>query len=489
MLFHRIAVLVLSLLLCFTAGPVFAAGRKVSQKKAPEAKIIPVNTKTSLNPPDNSLINNAKPTISAEYVDEGIGVNALDTRMFIDDADVSLAAVITPTRITYVPATPLADGVHKIRLDIDDKAGNPMSASWSFTIRTKPPTVAITSHKSGAYVSSSPIFLIGTVDDIKATVIVNGIATQVEKGSFGAKVNISEGTNTINAVATDEYGNTGSSSINIFLDSKPPRTELTAPVANSIITTRTVTVTGKADINAVSMSVSGEIGQPAVPAELSAGIFTARDVKLDEGVNTLVVRAVSHAGIEGKVELKVTVDSIAPVVATTTPKDMAVTNRKMITITGTVDDPTAMVKVNNIPAQISNGLFTLSGVSLSEGNNTITASASDHAGNDSKSSAITVVLDTIPPPAPMLSQQTQITKDSEMTVAGTSEPGSQVEVFVNNTSQGAMKADDKGAFAIKVTLVEGNNSIIAVAFDAPGNASAPSAVLNIFKDTKAPRIL
>jgi len=483
---RRIALFV-ALILCFQVGAAVSAPKKHAEKKAPEKKT-EVAPYSSLNPTDGSLINNAKPTISAEYVDEGIGVNAPDTKLYIDDVDVTSAAQVTATKIIYVPALPLADGVHKIKLDIDDKAGNPTTASWSFTLRTKPPLVTITSHKPGTFVNSSPILLTGTVDDFKAKVIVNGVATLVEKGSFSAKVNISEGTNTITAVATDEFGNTGSYSVAVILDSKPPYIDVTAPVANGVLTSRVVTVTGKVDKNAVSILVSGASGTP-VTAELAAGVFTAKDVRLDEGMNTIIIKAISQSGIEGKAEVKVLVDSIAPVISIATPKDMTITNRKMITITGIVDDPTAMVKVNNIPAQIAKGMFTLSGVSLVEGSNTITATASDHAGNQAKVSIITVVLDTTPPAPPVLAQQTPITKAAEMVITGTSEPGSQVEVFVNNTSQGTIKADDKGAFSLKVKLDEGNNSIMAVAYDAPGNASSPSAVLNIFRDTKAPRIL
>jgi len=38
-------------------------------------------------------------------------------------------------------------------------------------------------------------------------------------------------------------------------------------------------------------------------------------------------------------------------------------------------------------------------------------------------------------------------------------------------------------------MTEGNNGITAIAYDEPGNASAPSQVLNVFLDTKAPKIL
>jgi hypothetical protein len=68
---------------------------------------------------------------------------------------------------------------------------------------------------------------------------------------------------------------------------------------------------------------------------------------------------------------------------------------RSITVTGTIDDPEAQVTVNGASATVSEGSFSAT-VTLVEGSNTITATASDPAGNTS-SSMVQVSLDTVPP--------------------------------------------------------------------------------------------
>lgn len=478
-----VSLLLLSLLLPAPASAQ-AAKPAAETKKAPVTRMY-----TSLNPADGSLINNAKPTIAAEYVDEGIGINPSGTKIYVDGVDVSNQAQATPNKVTYTPSQPLSDGLHKVRVEIDDKAGNPATVTWSFTLHTKPPTVKITSLAQNQYVNQSPVLVTGTVDDVKARVLVNGIAAAVEKGLFSARVNIIEGNNTITAVATDPFANNGSDSVIVVLDSKPPTIEITAPHANSSVNSRTVTVSGIADSKAASVLISVNTGTNSVTADLAPGTFSAKTVTLAEGVNTITAKAVSRAGNAGTSSVRVTVDTIAPRILLTTPKDQTLTNKKMITVTGTVDDALALVRVNNTPVQVSKGTFALSGVNLAEGSNTITATAVDRAGNQAQAASLIVVLKTIPPAPPKLSDMPFVTRDASITVAGTAEPGTQVELYMNSATRGTMKTDEKGNFSFKVALQEGNNAFSAVTSDAVGNVSASSAVVNVFLDTNPPRIL
>jgi hypothetical protein len=443
----------------------------------------------SLNPANNGLINNAKPTISAEYLDEGIGVSPTESKLFVDEQNVSAAAQVSANKITYAPSAPLAEGLHKIRLDIVDKAGNASTVQWSFTVRTQPPQIRILSHKQNQFINRSPVLVTGTVNDPRARIVVNGISAAVDRSTFSARVNVIEGNNTITAVATDAFGNTGSDAVVIVVDSKPPVVDITGPAAGTLVNTRLVTVTGITDKNAASVSAGTRTGGEGVAALLNAGTFTAKDVKLEEGVNTITVRAVSLAGNTGSASVKVTVDSIPPRLMITTPKMGSVTNRKMITVSGTVDKPSAMVKVNGTPVQVSKGMFTFSSLTLAEGSNTITATAIDRAGNQARESVVTVLLDTMPPTAPTLNPIPPVTRTSPVMVSGSAEPGTQVELFVNSASLGTARADEKGAFTFKVGLSEGNNAVSATASDGPGNASAPSVVTNVFLDTKPPKIL
>jgi hypothetical protein len=493
----RAAATLFTLLFCLQTTASYAAQTKTpnpaaASKKAPVERKIAAGGRvyTSLNPSDGSFINNAKPSIAAEYADDGIGINPAETKLFIDGVDVSAQAQATPNKVTYTPAAPLADGVHKVRLDIDDKAGNPATVTWTFTLHTQPPKIKINSHRPNQYVNQSPLLITGSIDNVNVRVMVNGVVASQERGVFSAKVNIVEGSNTITAVATDPFVNTGMDSIVVILDSKPPTVEITGPLANSLVSSKTVTVSGIADGKAAAVTiVTSPTKTGVVSANLAPGTFTAKEVRLEEGINTITAKAVSNAGNSATSSIKVTVDTIPPKITLTAPKDQTLTNKKMVTVTGTIDDPLATVKVNNTPVQVSKGVFTLSGVNLAEGSNTITATATDRAGNQAKAASIVVVLKTIPPAPPKLGELPFVTRDTVITVKGTAEPTSVVELYMNSASRGSMKADEKGVFSFKVSLQEGNNAFSAVTSDAVGNVSASSAVVNVFLDTKPPKIL
>lgn len=75
---------------------------------------------------------------------------------------------------------------------------------------------------------------------------------------------------------------------------------------------------------------------------------------------------------------------------------VAVAGTRTVTVTGTLDDSQAAVAVNGTAATIaSSGTFSAL-VTLTEGANTITVTATDPAGN-SASASIAVELDTVPP--------------------------------------------------------------------------------------------
>ena len=325
----RVAVIVFSLLFCLQTTAVFGAQAK-APNPAPAGKKAPIERKagagarvyTSLNPSDGSFINNAKPTIAAEYVDDGIGINPAETKIYIDGVDVSAQAQASPNKVTFTPAAPLADGVHKVKVDIDDKAGNPASVTWTFTLHTKPPVIKINSHKPNQYVNQSPILVTGSVDNSNVRVMVNGVVASLERGVFSAKVNIVEGNNTITAVATDPFVNTGMDSIVVVLDSKPPTVEITGPQTNSLMNSKTVTVSGIADGKAAAVTVvTSPTRTAAVTADLAPGTFTAKEVRLEEGVNTITAKAVSRAGNSATSSIRVTVDTIPPKITLTAPKD------------------------------------------------------------------------------------------------------------------------------------------------------------------------
>ena len=82
------------------------------------------------------------------------------------------------------------------------------------------PTVTITAPPPQTLVTSSPVTVIGTVDDPLAMITVNGIATPNNNGDYSADVTLREGSNTVTVLATNSTGQS-QDSITIILKTLP----------------------------------------------------------------------------------------------------------------------------------------------------------------------------------------------------------------------------------------------------------------------------
>lgn len=168
--------------------------------------------------------------------------------------------------------------------------------------------------------------------------------------------------------------------------------------------------------------------------------------------------------------LEVDRDTTPPVVTITSPADGALTNTTLIRPTGTVDDTTVTsINVNGKIEQVYSGSW-YSYVSLAEGSNTITAKATDAAGNVG-SKSITVYLDTVAPVVTIISPEDQsTTENSPITVNGTVDDPQVASVNVNGKIESVMS----GSWSSSVSLVEGANVITVQAADRAGNAGSDS---------------
>ena len=116
-----------------------------------------------------------------------------------------------------------------------------------------------------------------------------------------------------------------------------------------------------------------------------------------------------------------------------------------VTVTGTIDDPAATVSVNGIPATISGGTFTATGVPLELGPNTLRAVAIDPAGNRAELSI-------------------SVRVDVRFTVQGTVN-----EPVASLTVNGVTAAVSGGTFQVAVPLPLGLNTLTATGTDPSGN--------------------
>lgn len=80
-------------------------------------------------------------------------------------------------------------------------------------------------------------------------------------------------------------------------------------------------------------------------------------------------------------------------------------------------------------------------------------------------------------------------KTSELTITGTAEAGSKVELRDGTTIIGTADATASGTFSFDVSLTEGLHLILATATDRAGNVSGPSTILQVRVDTTPPTAL
>ncbi|MEE8575039.1 MAG: Ig-like domain-containing protein, partial [Thermodesulfobacteriota bacterium] len=282
----------------------------------------------------------------------------------------------------------------------------------------------------------------------------------------------------ITGTATDVAGNTATASVTINLDKTAPGISVTSPTDGAVLADSPIEVTGTIDDNTASVSVNG------ASATVTAGSFTTSGIALVDGSNTITIAATDDAGNESTTLVAVTYqsDSTAPVVSIDAPADGSTVASGPVTVSGTVDDDSATVDVNGISATVSAGAFTATGVTLAEGANTITATATDVAGNSS-SALVSVSLDSTAPVVSIDSpSHGSAFASGPITVTGSIDDNS-ASVNVNGISASV----SAGVFtATGIGLTEGSNTITATATDGLGNSS--SATISVSLDSTAPVI-
>ncbi len=208
-------------------------------------------------------------------------------------------------------------------------------------------------------------------------------------------------------------------------------------------------------------------------AYLSSGsVGFQRTLTLTDGTHTIRALAGNSWGHMGD-EVTVTVDTVAPVISIAAPAAGTLTTGDSIIVSGTATDATsgiASVVVNGVSATLVGSAFNAL-VPLALGANSITATATDVAGNTAAASrsvtrGITPTVVITAPAAGLLTNQTPIAVTG--TVSGT--------VPVTVTVNGVAATVTGETWTASVALGEGSNTLSASAVNAFGNGSSSVAV-------------
>ncbi len=471
--------------------------------------IAPEGTFTA--PQNDTFVNTATPALRFTFADIGTGVDPANAHVFLrtpDGTETDITARFTfgtaDANGTIDPAAALGEGTHRLRAVVPDLAGNAAEILASFEVDTVAPTYVLDVPAPGSYLAdATPFFVLRYADERSGLeletlkILIDGIdrTALFTVAADGAQAtlaqNLTEGAHTVQVTLFDRAGNRAvANTLTITVDTINPTATAVQPVNGSVLPTATPAVrftytdASGSGIDPASVRVTIDGTDVTAATTITATEATGTLAALADGAHTAIVSALDWAGNSAGASTTFTVDTTNPAVTITLPEEGNFTSSATIAVSGTVTDATATsVKVNNVAATVTGTTWTVAAVPLpAEGPNTLTAVATDAAGNQG-SAGVTVKVDRTQPAVNItFPAGGAFIQGASTEVRGTLTDASPAMVTVND----APALVTGGTFTASVNGADGPLVVKATATDAAGNAS--TATITITFDTTAPVI-
>ena len=275
----------------------------------------------------------------------------------------------------------MSEGANTVTVTALDQAGNMATMVLTVYLDTAAPGLTIFSPRDGLWTNQSKVLISGATEQ-GALVTINGQNTNVVSTIFSGSVALLEGANRIELVAKDPAGNSQRLSRTVFLDTRRPDLIVTSPGDRLILASRVVPVVGSVDYGA-EVRVDGELVQ------VTDFVFSTTVSYAEDGTHVVEITARDQAGNLARVTRTVMLDTTTPPIILSYPVDGISVKQRLITVSGQTE-PFATVIVNTETLLVvgRDGLFMVP-VVLEDGENRITVTTTDAAGN-SQTSSVTV---------------------------------------------------------------------------------------------------
>ena len=429
-----------------------------------------VTTTVNIDKTAPTIVPNTAPQPNAA----GWHKNNVAVNFAADDALSGIDAVTGSTNLALEGADQVLDGT------ATDRAGNSTNANTTISLDSTPPNLVITTPTDGSTVNDPQLTVSGTVDDPLSGVAgmtCNSVAATVSNDNFSCDLSLNQGPNLIVAQTTDVAGNMTAASIEVTyspVDNVPPTIAIEAPTAGAVLFQGrpAIELTFADDdlVDTASRAFTANGTTIEVDCQLMASGGTCTPVAaLPDGVVTLAATIADFAGNSASDQVEFTVDTLPLSVDITTPTEGLITNVPEIAVTGAVGGDVTGVVVNGVTASLNGTTFNVT-VPLREGTNRLVAIATAANGKTGTAS-IDVTRDIFAPIVRIDSPRDGfVSADNLIAVTG------QVNDIVNGAIDatvfvnGIQAEVSDGAFlALDVPLVNGANTVEAVATDAVGN--------------------
>ncbi len=469
-------------------------------------------------PPAPVLASGANPVNNNEPPLTGTATAGTTVTIYVDGVVAGTTTADGSGNWSYTPASPIADGPHDITITATDGSGNASAASpaLSLTVDTTPPSQAsvpaLVSGTSPLNINEPPFS--GTADPgSTVTVYVDGIVigTTMADGSgnwtYTPSGPIADGIHTVTVTATDAAGNVGSvsPSMSLTVDTTPPaQASIPALAAGaSPVNNNEPPLKGTAEAGStVTIYIDGVAAGTTTADGSGNWAYTPSDPMTDGG-HAITVTATDAAGNAGAASpaLSLTVDTASPAQASvpvlaagTSPVNineppLKGTAEAGSTVTVAVDG----VVIGTTTADGSGNWTYTPADPITDGEHTVTVTATDAAGNAGPASTgLDFNVDTRAPSTPsspsLEDGNNGNTNNPAPTISGTAEAGSTVTVYQDGVAVGTTTADGAGnwTYTFSPALADNNYAISITATDAAGNTSGTSGVQRLNIDTQTP---
>lgn len=459
--------------------------------------------------PEPRVEQDTTPAVLVEFSDGVSGVDPATLEVKVDGASIRSSCTLSTGSAACEPQV-LGAGSHTVTAEIADHAGNHATASSSFdlVIDQEQPELQIAAPGPLVEGDATPAVVLDYSDDLLGVDLAT-LMVSVDGASIRSTCSVSvtsavcetpvlaEGQHTIAAEIADRAGNraTASSTFELVLDAQPPVLRIVSPTAGRLIgetrpriSLEYSDVGSGLDLGRLSVTLDGE----DITSQCEAGpqSATCQPSPLGSGLHDLKAAVEDRKGqrteqerlFEIALQLSLDIES---------PTQGLVTTAATVDITGTVAPEATSVTVVGIEGTPQNGRFTLSGVPLNEGGNTLAVMARTEGGGIG-SATVTVIRDTTAPFVVIASPRNGlVTTETQVTVTGEF-----VDALSSHAAQPAPEVKVNGFEAQRegrtflyegLVLQPGENRIQVTVTDAQGNERLAETTVTL-DTTSAQRI-
>lgn len=458
---------------------------------------------------------------------------------------------------SLTPDTPLGQGNHNLNVTATDAAGNASNASPGFAlvVDTIAPTIPVITSVTDSTAPGTGVLVSGQATnetrpalsgtgEAGSTITVYSDGNVIGTTTVGAggtwsltpSASLLNGSHLLTVSASDAAGNVSATSapFTILVDTAPPATPVVLTVADDVgsvignLLNGQVTddsrpaLTGTSEANATINVYDNGILIGSTQADAAGTWSFTPSTELGNGSHALTVTASDAAGnVSGATSaFNIIVDTVAPIApviiqalddvapVTGTLVSSQATNDNLPTFSGTAEAGSTVKIYDNgtlsgTVTAAANGSWSFTpATALSDGNHTITATATDAAGNLSAISGnFVLTVDTAAPVTPQLQSVVddvaggvfgnlangQVTNDARPTLNGSAEAGSTVKIYDGGTLIGTTVATNGSwTFTPATSLTTGSHTFTITATDSAGNVSAVTSGFTVVVDITAP---